>query len=313
MKLCDMNKLKIMMIMALITFVSITYIPVHADEIHDAAASGNLEKVKAILKKNPEMIHLRDKDRLYGRIPVPGMEKEETVPLYGSVEGDLREIDESVLKKAKKLTYYNGSAPLHKAAASGRFEVARYLIEKGADVNAIRGIRNTPLHEAVQNGDAKLVALLLDNGADIREIYCNGNTLIHEASEHGKNDLVKLLLSRGFDIEAKDHIAGTALHLAAAYGHDDVVKTLLKAGCDPAERDIKGRTPEDRAKKQGHEGIARLLDEAAKNPGKPIEEINAGIPGTSSHPPYTLYGAALCGLIVILGIILGVKIKKAGN
>jgi ankyrin repeat protein len=61
----------------------------------------------------------------------------------------------------------NGSA-LHAAAAWGRLEVTKWLLEKGMDVNirAVEGKQFTPLIRASRAGRAELVGLLLEKGAD---------------------------------------------------------------------------------------------------------------------------------------------------
>ena len=52
------------------------------------------------------------------------------------------------------------------AITEGRTEIARMLIEKGADVNAKMAFGLTPLLGAAVADDAAMVQLLLDKGAD---------------------------------------------------------------------------------------------------------------------------------------------------
>jgi ankyrin repeat protein len=56
--------------------------------------------------------------------------------------------------------------PLHSAAASGQLEIARWLLERGASVDARQHGGYTPLHAAAHNGDLPLVELLLAHGAE---------------------------------------------------------------------------------------------------------------------------------------------------
>jgi ankyrin repeat protein len=60
--------------------------------------------------------------------------------------------------------------PLHSAAAAQdpevRYEIAKLLLEAGADPNARQQDDYTPLMAADQHGDARLRGLLVGHGAD---------------------------------------------------------------------------------------------------------------------------------------------------
>ncbi len=58
------------------------------------------------------------------------------------------------------------STPLHIAATYNHFEVARVLLEEGANPRSVDGDRRTPLHEACLEGNDKIVGLLLQEGKD---------------------------------------------------------------------------------------------------------------------------------------------------
>jgi ankyrin repeat protein len=71
------------------------------------------------------------------------------------------------LATSRKRGQFGERTPLHVAAEAGRLEVARLLIDSGADVMARdEGDNATPLHWAAQNGHLEVVRLLLDRGAD---------------------------------------------------------------------------------------------------------------------------------------------------
>jgi hypothetical protein len=62
-----------------------------------------------------------------------------------------------------------GAVPLSVAALHDRLDMARYLIEHGADVSATNRDGNTPLHTAAFLGRTELVKLLIENGASLSQ------------------------------------------------------------------------------------------------------------------------------------------------
>ena len=52
------------------------------------------------------------------------------------------------------------------ASSKGNFEVARFLIERGADMNVRDNISRVPLHFASEHGHLNMAQLLLDHGVD---------------------------------------------------------------------------------------------------------------------------------------------------
>ncbi len=74
---------------------------------------------------------------------------------------------------------------MQKAAATGRGDIIRVLLEGGADPHGRSKDGNTALHWASRNGHVEVVRILLQAGAkpDIQD--GTGNTPLHWASRNG--------------------------------------------------------------------------------------------------------------------------------
>jgi ankyrin repeat protein len=77
---------------------------------------------------------------------------------------------EHLIEKGADLNYNNtsdGLTSLHYAISCGADEVARLLIEKGANVNALADDGTSPLILAAKNDSVFIAKLLLEKGADV--------------------------------------------------------------------------------------------------------------------------------------------------
>ncbi len=74
--------------------------------------------------------------------------------------------------------------------------MAELLLANGADVNAVEG-GNTPLHGAALFGRAEMAAWLLDHGAKVNAADFRGKTPLEHAVERGHAAVADVLKSRG--------------------------------------------------------------------------------------------------------------------
>ena len=127
---------------------------------------------------------------------------------------------------------YASMTPLMMAAYDGYTEIARLLIEKGADVNARGGVDMdmTPLIYAASQDRVDMVKLLLDKGANVDTKTQYGWTPLFFAASRGRVDIAKLLIDKGADVNAKLPTGETALAEAEKQGNSDMVKLLRQAG-----------------------------------------------------------------------------------
>jgi hypothetical protein len=148
------------------------------------------------------------------------------------------------------------------AAKFGRAEIAQVLIERGADVNAVKIGEDAgwnPLMFAAWQGKTELVKLLLDHSADINSKTGDDWTAIMYAARAGHEDVVTCLIEAGAEINLRTNKGYNALGLAAYNGYLSIVKQLVEAGADVNSRDFDGETPLDDARGQNHVDILEYL------------------------------------------------------
>lgn len=122
------------------------------------------------------------------------------------------------------------------------FEVAKLLIENGADLNAKDRTGFTALMFSGQMGRPELVKLLVDKGAHVNAREDGGRVALMELAMLGRPELIKPLLDKGAAVNLMDKEGYTALMYAATLGRPAVVKLLLENGADANTRNLKGRT-----------------------------------------------------------------------
>ncbi len=92
-------------------------------------------------------------------------------PLHEAIRsGDLDKVKELLASDPEALHRGDGAlgeTPLHQAAASDEVEIAEFLIESGADVNAMDNRRVTPLTTAIDaDASAEMIDLIKAHGGD---------------------------------------------------------------------------------------------------------------------------------------------------
>jgi ankyrin repeat protein len=153
--------------------------------IFEAVATGRLERVRELLKKNPELIHAYSAD---------------------------------------------GWTPLH--LNFGNVEMAKFLMDSGADLNAVskNKFTATPLQGSVVNKSIEVGRLLLARGANVNPRNDDGGNPLHEAAGNGDIEFARLLLAHGANLNAKDDNGKTPLAIALEYKQPEMAKLLRDKG-----------------------------------------------------------------------------------
>jgi hypothetical protein len=124
-----------------------------------------------------------------------------------------------------------GWTPLHYAAMNGHVEIARLLLQNGAEVNARSKGGSTSLHFAAFHGHVDILHLLVENGAD-REVQDNdGERALHWVAYSGHLPFIQELISRyHVNINARENNGETALWWARMSGHTEIIAFLQSNG-----------------------------------------------------------------------------------
>ena len=149
-----------------------------------------------------------------------------------------------------------GITPLMVAsAARGNIAALRYLLDKGADLQARDADGEDALMRAAFSGDPDMVQLLLDRGADAKRADKAGFTALLNSTTSPDSRRIRMLLLAGSDPNAFNTFTGmvkngpialthmTPLMMAAPYSDQETIACLLKAGARVNEVDVRKMTP----------------------------------------------------------------------
>ncbi len=158
-----------------------------------------------------------------------------------------------------------GQTALLLAVAGGHIDIARLLIDAGADINAVAANKDTPWMLAGARGHAAMLQHMIQRGPDftLRNRF-GGNALI-PACERGHVEAVKVLLTTTIAIDHVNNLGWTCLLeivvLSQGGPRDiEVTRLILEAGANPNIADKEGVSPLSHAKKRGLKEIARLIE-----------------------------------------------------
>ncbi len=117
--------------------------------------------------------------------------------------------------------------PLIEATLAGEMVRVRSLLQTGTDPNLVYHT-NTALTYAARDGFTDIARVLIDAGADVNWIDGEGVTPLILSSFKNHIELVRLLLDHGANTDIKDQWDRTALDYALRRGEADPIAQLLQ-------------------------------------------------------------------------------------
>jgi ankyrin repeat protein len=110
-----------------------------------------------------------------------------------------------------------------------RIRMLKMLLDAGADPKAVEpdDYRFTALHEAALLGQTEIARILLNRGADVRATDKDGNTPLHWVGPHV--DTAKFLLDAGADPLSQSKKGSTPIDWARANGDANTLRILTNA------------------------------------------------------------------------------------
>lgn len=141
---------------------------------------------------------------------------------------------------------FNTPPPLILALQSEKYQIARLLIQSGANVSlGFKG--NTPMFYAIKKNTPEfIVEEILRAGFPVNELIegTNGMTSLHRAVACDNVPIVNLLIERGADVNATDTLnLYRPLHVAVNQGCFNTVDLLVKKGASLEAECKEGYTP----------------------------------------------------------------------
>lgn len=187
-------------------------------EILRAAYNGDLETTRQLLKHNPNLVFVKDKEGF--------------TPLHSAASHGYVEIAKLLLANGADVNarINKGDAPMHYAAWHGRKEIVQLLLLNKADINIRDGIGRTPLYDAAANGQIDVIAVLLASNADVNITTPGGYTALSVAASDGHEDVVRLLIDNGANVNDPDTNGHTPLYWARIKKHASIEELLRQHG-----------------------------------------------------------------------------------
>jgi|GEM_PF-946165 len=162
-----------------------------------------------------------------------------------------------------------GETPLVHAVSKGYDVIAGILLHKSKqaqqDANWANQLGEPLLILAAKGGRTQIAKILLDYGADPMQMDHLENTALHIAAEKGYADLVKIMLEKGAPADQPNIMGTTPIMAAARNNNAEIAKILADHGANPDRRNYEGIAANDYGSFQMKQLMEQQYDDLLKN------------------------------------------------
>lgn len=216
--------------------------------LHEMCKTNHLNNVHLLISKRSD-IEIVDK---HSMTPIMLASK------YGHIE-----IAKIIIKAGANINNgdLNGMTSLMLACMGGYKNLMDLLIENGADINKCDHNDWTPLlaYANSQHDNPEIIKFLIEKGANENALTKDKVSSLMMASFRGHLNIVEQLLKLGMDVNHADVYGKTAIFSACLSGNVDIIRTLIDNGADTLVSDKNGDTVLTFAKKNKFSTIVDFL------------------------------------------------------
>lgn len=117
------------------------------------------------------------------------------------------------------------------SAGFGDLDIVKLLLKKGVDINTKNGI--SLVAAAARGAPYEMLKFLLENGANVNAIDGSSSTALMYEASRGNAEGVKLLIKYGADVNAKNTALRFAMYThSSTPNRDEIVRLLIEAGAE---------------------------------------------------------------------------------
>ena len=164
--------------------------------------------------------------------------RHQVTPLWCAAVANKLEVVKALVKHKAYVnaTSDTESTPVRSACYMTNIDVVKYLIDNGADIHKPNINGGTCLINSVQS--VELCRFLITKGANVNAQDNTGNLALHYAIREGRLETVKLLLHHKSDPYVVNDFGDDAIQTASIRGYKDILDYLIQKIKPPKERRI---------------------------------------------------------------------------